>query len=114
MPCTFDTVRQLALAFPGVEEATSYGTPSFHIRRKFMARMREDGETLVVRVDPRDRPGFLERSPDTFLLTEHYVSYPLMLVNLLAIHETELRAVLAGAWRFTAPERLVSAHDHPR
>ena len=114
MPCTFDTVRRLALALPGVEEGTSYGTPSFHIRHKFMARMREDGETLVVRVDPRDRPGFLERSPDTFFLTEHYVNYPLMLVNLLSIHETELRTVLEGAWRFTAPERLVSAHDHPR
>jgi hypothetical protein len=46
---TLATVRRLALAFPGVEEGLSYGTPGFRVRGKFLARMKEDGETLVVK-----------------------------------------------------------------
>ena len=43
---TLATVRRLALAFPGVEEGLSYGTPGFRVRGKFLARLWEDGETL--------------------------------------------------------------------
>ena len=33
----FETVRELALGLPEVEEATSYGTPAFKVRRKLVA-----------------------------------------------------------------------------
>ena len=49
---TLATVRRLALAFPGVEEGLSYGTPGFRVRGKFLARLWEDGQTLVVRAIP--------------------------------------------------------------
>ena len=114
MPCTYEAVRCIALALPEVVEGTSYGTPSFHVRRKLMLRMWEDGETLVAKVHPADRPGFLEGSPDTFYLTDHYRNYPTMLVNLLTIHEDTLRRVIEGAWRFTAPQKTVMAYDRPR
>ena len=39
----FETVRKIALSFPGVEEGTSFGTPAFRVRKKFLARLREDG-----------------------------------------------------------------------
>ena len=47
---TFDTVREIALSLPGVEEGTSYGTAAFRVRGKFLARLREDGETLALRI----------------------------------------------------------------
>jgi hypothetical protein len=46
---TRETVRRLALAFPGVEEGPSYGTPGFRVQGKFLARLWEDGEILVVK-----------------------------------------------------------------
>jgi hypothetical protein len=52
---TCETVREIALALPGVEEGTSYGTPAFRVRGKFLARLREDGETLVVKCDYPER-----------------------------------------------------------
>lgn len=113
MPCTYDTVRRIALAFPEVVEGKAYGTPSLHVRRKLMLRMWEDGETLVAKVDPANRPRFLEDSPDTFFLTDHYRNYPTMLVNLLSIHEDTLCRVIESAWRFTAPKRLVTAYGLP-
>ena len=113
MPTTYDTARRIALAFPEVVEGQAYGTPSLHVRRKLMARLWEDGETLVVKVDPVDRPRYLERWPDTFYLTDHYRNYPTILVYLTAISEDALRTVIEGAWRFTAPGRLVAAYRPP-
>ena len=46
----FETVRQLALALPEVEEGVTHGTPSFKVRKKFLSRLREEG-VLVVKCD---------------------------------------------------------------
>ena len=40
-PVTFQTVRELSLALPEVEEGTSYGTLAFKVRGKLMARLKE-------------------------------------------------------------------------
>ncbi len=42
VPATVETVRHLALALPGVEEGTSYGTPAFRGRGRFLARLHDD------------------------------------------------------------------------
>lgn len=49
------TVRRLALALPGVEEGPCYGTPGFRVKGRFLARLWEDGETLVVSGGRRGR-----------------------------------------------------------
>ena len=108
MPCTHHAVQRIALALPAVTEGRCHGTPAFYVRKKLMLRLWEDGETLVVKVDPADRPRYLERWPDTFYLTDHYRNYPTMLVYLTSINEDALRGVIEGAWRWVAPKRLVS------
>ena len=40
---TFDTVRKIMMKFPGVEEGTSYGTPSFKVKGKFILHPHGDG-----------------------------------------------------------------------
>jgi hypothetical protein len=79
---TFRTVRRLALALPGVEEGTSYGTPAFRVRGNFLARMWEDGETLVVNCGDDARDLRLEADPDTYFVTDHYRGHPIVLVRL--------------------------------
>ncbi|MCY1077123.1 MmcQ/YjbR family DNA-binding protein [Archangium lansingense] len=108
---SFETVRQLALELPGIEEGTSYGTPAFKVRGKLVARLREDGETLVVKIDFSDRDLLMQADPDTFFVTDHYVGYPMMLVRLSSVRREQLRILLEDAWRGEAPKRLVSAHD---
>jgi hypothetical protein len=49
------TLRRLALALPDVEEGTAYGTPAWRVRKKLFARLREDQETVAVRVDRGER-----------------------------------------------------------
>ncbi len=89
-PVTFETVRQLALALPGVEEGTSYGTPAFKVRGKLFVRLHQDGDSIVVKIDERDRAMRMSADPQTFYITDHYLQYPLMLVRLASVFRDDL------------------------
>jgi hypothetical protein len=52
---TFDDVKRLARDLPEVEEETSYGTRALKVKKKHIVRVKEDGETLVVRCDTVSR-----------------------------------------------------------
>lgn len=66
---TYDDVRKMALAWPGVEEATSYGTPSLKVKGKFLTRLKEDGDSLVIKdVDLDERDMLMEMAPDVFYI----------------------------------------------
>lgn len=106
-----DAVRRIALALPGVVEGTSYGTPAFRVQKKFLARLREDGETLAVRLDFEEREVLMRADPGKFFITEHYRNHPAMLVRLAAVTEGELAEVLESAWRARASPRLREEHD---
>lgn len=110
----FDTARRIALALPGVEEATSYGTPAFKIRGKGLTRLREDGETLVVPTDFAEREMLMAAEPETYFITDHYRDYPYVLVRLARVDSDDLQRLLEQAWRRAAPKRLVAAYDGAR
>ncbi|SRR5258708_5461591 len=99
---TFDDVRKIALALEHVEESTSYGTPAFKVRGKLVARLREDGETLVVGMDFDQREELLAADPDTYYLTDHYRNYTWILVRLPRVHPDALRDLLRGAVRLAS------------
>jgi hypothetical protein len=92
-------VRAVALALPDVEESTSYGTPAFKRRGKLLARMHQDGEWLVVRVDPDEKELILQAAPRTFLSTPHYEGSPYLLLKLASATQAELKRALAEGWR---------------
>ncbi|MEI9965116.1 MAG: hypothetical protein WDM92_10790 [Caulobacteraceae bacterium] len=74
---TREEVRTLVLGFPGTEEGTSYGHPSFKAFGKFLTRIRDEDDSLVlsdVGVDEREM--LMEVDPDTFHVTPHYRNYP--------------------------------------
>lgn len=111
---TLATVRKLALALPGVVQGTSYGTPGFRVRNKFLARMWEDGEVLVVKCGHDERDFRMQANPGTFFTTDHYRGYPTVLVRLASVTTPELKAVLEQAWRTNAPKRLITEYDRKR
>jgi hypothetical protein len=103
---TFDDLRDLMLAFPGAVEGTSYGTPAFRVRGKYLCRMHEDGESLVLKVDDAvEREGLLALQPDVFYVTDHYVATTLLLVRLSSIELNDFRDVIERAWRRLASKR---------
>ncbi|MFC3256592.1 MmcQ/YjbR family DNA-binding protein [Paenibacillus sepulcri] len=91
---------------PGVEEGSAYGTPAFRVRGKLLARLLEDGETLVLRTDFEARDILMQVNPDVFHITDHYRSYPYVLVNLPVVGPAELQELLEQAWRSCAPKKL--------
>ena len=110
-PVTFDTVRQLALALPGVEEKTSYGTTAFKVNGKLLARFHQDGESLVVKVEYAAREVLMGANPRTFYITDHYRCWPWVLVRIASVDTEDLRQLLEEAWRRSASKRLVAAWE---
>ncbi len=110
-PVTFETLRTLALALPGVEEGTSYGTPAFKVKGKLLARLWEDGDTLVLKVGFDAREILMQADPGTYFNTPHYDGYPSVLVRLSRIASDALAEALDTAWRFNAPPKLLAARE---
>ena len=105
----FDTVRQIALALPDVEESTAYGSPAFKVRGQLLAgiavnKSAEPG-SLGVCVDFDQRAELLAADPDVYYLTDHYMNYPFVLVRLSRIHPDALRDLLGMAWRFVTAKK---------
>ncbi len=97
---------------PEVEESTWFRTPSLKVRKKSLCRMKEDGETLVIRVvDLEDKEALLRGEPDVFYTTPHYDGYAYVLVRLAAVDPDVLRDLVEDAWRLMAPKRLVAGYD---
>lgn len=110
-PVTFDTVREIARTFPGVEEGTAYGTPAFRVRKKFLSRLKEDGESLVLKMDFMERQYLLENKPDIYHITENFRKWPYVMIRLANVDAEELRKRFEMAWRDAAPKRLIEEYD---
>jgi hypothetical protein len=108
---TYETVRELARQLPGVEESTSYGTAALKVQGKLLVRLKEDGETIVLRTDSIEREHLLRTAPKTFYITDHYRDYPSVLVRLPHVAPAQLRELLEDAWRRVASKKLIASYD---
>lgn len=104
-------LRKIALGLPGVEEGESYGTLAFRLRKKLMARLREDGTDLVVKSDWEERENLMEMDPEVFHITDHYANSQYVLVRLPAVRPDALQSVLDSAWRRLASKKMIAELD---
>lgn len=105
-------VCAIALTFPGVEESTSYGTPSLKVKGRIMSRLRTEAEgALALRCDFVDRQILLQADPRAFFITDHYVNYPMILVRLYRVRRRALPDLIERAWRMVAPPKLIAEYD---
>ena len=109
---TFDDVRQLALAWPEVEDGTSYGTPALKVRKKMLVRLKEDGDSLVMPdVPPDERDMLVESQPEVFYFTDHYRDYPIVLIRLSKAKRAIVEPLLRRRWRELASKAVVREFD---
>lgn len=106
-----EDLRRIALAFPGVEEGTAYGTLCFRVRKKFIGRTRDGDTVWVLPMAIDEREMLIEAEPETFFVTDHYRDWPYVLVRLAAIEPERLRVYFERAWRAAAGKRLLAAYD---
>ncbi len=110
MAIAWDDVVTSARRFPGVEETTSYGTPSLKVGRKLLARVRTDPDALVLKVsDLEERTALLEGRPELFFTTPHYDGYPAVLARWEALERPLLDELIEDAWRTHALKRHLAA-----
>jgi len=98
-------VSAIVMQFPGTEAGTSYGTPAFKVNKKLFARLKENGKTLVVFSNERDK--WMKQNPAVYFITDHYRNYPMMLVDLATVKKNALKALLLASWQIRAPDRLL-------
>jgi len=108
-PVYLEFVRRTCLPWPGVTEKLCYGTPGFYVNKKLFARMKEDGETLVVQSVIREK--WMLKDPQTYFITDHYRNYDYLLISLPGVPPDELTGLLQTAWYNRAPRRLQQQHD---
>jgi hypothetical protein len=109
---TFDDIRAIALRWPEVEDGTSYGTPALKVRKKMLARLKEDGDSLVMPGVPQDERAILiESQPEVFYVTDHYRDYPMVLIRLSKATRAIVEPFLLRQWRALASKKALKAFN---
>ena len=119
---TWDDVRRLAAALPGVDERpTRDGLPAWRVAEKLFVWERPlrradlqalgdeapAGAILGARVEHLfAKEALLSDDPGVFFTTPHFDGYPAVLVRLERIAVADLEEVIVEAWLARAPKRL--------
>jgi len=105
-PAVFDAaaLREVALQFPDVEDATTDRgiafTASGHLLVCAALHASAEPGSLVVRISREERPRLMAAHPRALYLTDHYVKHPAVLARLAQLDAAALRDVLGAAWLF--------------
>lgn len=122
---TWEDVRELALALPGVEEGTSRGSAVWRAGklvvwvRPLRQRDRDDlgdatpeGEIMGAAVaDEGEKHALIAAEPELFFTTHHFDGHPIVLVQLDRMDRERLREVITDAWLAVAPPKLRALLD---
>jgi hypothetical protein len=102
----FDLVRKLVIKLPDVEESTIHGAPSWKLSGKLVTcpaiHKSAEPNSLLVKIPPAERSQLLSTKPDTYYVTDHYLSDSVVLVRLSKISRKSLQALLKRAWLFVS------------
>ena len=93
--------------WPGVEESTSYGTPSLKVKGKMLARLREPG-VLVIMCNVEAKEMLLQVAPHIYFELPHYRGYPAILARMDQIEDDEIAEMIEIYYRKAAPKKLLS------
>jgi hypothetical protein len=97
MPLTRAEAWKIILAVPGAEERLWFHQPSGFVHDRFLAKVHHKEEAVTLQVGSMEmRDMMLEAEPKLFYITDHYRSFPFVLVRLKALNKTILKEMLVG------------------
>lgn len=103
-------VVDLALRWPEVTEATSYGEPSLKVRKRLLARHRPGDDSIVLQDVPIDeREHLIKMMPDVFFCEPHYADYDIVLARLPGLPPDIALRLLERRWRSSATKKAIAA-----
>lgn len=104
---TEEDVRRIALSLPATSEKPSYGTPGFRVKDKLFARIREEGDVLVVFcADLAEKEALLASEPAVLFSTPHHDGHASVLVRLVEVDRDLLTELITDSWLVRAPAKL--------
>jgi hypothetical protein len=95
---TYDDVVRIALSLTETEEGMSWGTPGVKRNKRFMFRLREDGETIAIKLDWDTHDRLLAESPHLYFKTPHYEGHPAFLARFELMSEEDAEALIRASW----------------
>ena len=108
---SFDSVIELGLKLPGVNESPYYGARALKLNSKMLActpvNKSAEVNSVVVAMSFEQRAALLKKSPSLYYVTDHYAPHPAMLIRLSKIRRAELERTLRMAWDSAASESAV-------
>ena len=108
----YAALKRKLLGWPGVEEGTSYGAPSLKAFGKFLTRLKEDGDSIVLTgINFDEREMLMQAQNEVFYITDHYRNFPSVLMRLSAADPASVEAMLRRRWRELAPKKMRAEFD---
>lgn len=108
---TREEVEILILSLPATERGSAYGMPAFRTAGKFLTRIRDEDDSVVVHLDSFDERDLLvEMDPETFFFTDHYRNHAMVLTRIASVDPAWLRAMMVRRWRKVASKTLQKSH----
>lgn len=106
---TFDDVRRLALALPEAEEILTWATDlTFRVRGEIFAISGEGSTHASIKARPDRQAELIDLDPATFASSAYVGRFGWVTVDLERVDPEMLASMLVGAWRLTAPKRLLA------
>ena len=107
---TIDDVRRLAMSLPEAEEVLTWETDlTFRVRGKIFAIGGEGSTHASIKARPDRQAELIDLDPGTFASSAYVGRFGWVTVDLERIDPEVLASMLRGAWRLTAPKRLIAA-----
>lgn len=101
-------IRNVVAELPATSEKLCFNTPAFYVNKCLFARLKEDEEHLVIYTMEREK--WMQKDPETFIITPHYINYKYMLVNLDCVEPDVLKELLIAAWEQRANKTLLKQY----
>ena len=100
MGISYETVREIALALPNVDDGLSYGAPALKVNGKHLfVRLREDLNAIVLKTTFEEREELMAGDPQAYFITDHYLNYEYVLVSLEHVRRDALGDLIRRAYQ---------------
>ena len=105
-------VVELAMQWPEVSEAISYGEPSLKVRKRLLARHRPgDGSMVLLDVPAEERDHLIGIMPDAFFCEPHYEGHDIVLARLQNVPVDVVERLLERRWKSSASKSAITQFD---
>ena len=103
------TVRNLALALPQVEEHTHWQRPAFRVNNKLFATIWPLQQQVVIRLSPADQTQLIGQDSITFsAVAGKWGQQGYTIAQYDKLSEEECHCLLRQSWLLVAPKRLAA------